>query len=69
MKEKINPKMEKVHPSFVELLIKLQTDRIKYGNEDANSVISRWRLTKTIVNFFESNKEAYKSIVEVKINV
>jgi len=69
MMEKINPVPMKVHPSFKELLFKIQTMRIKKGMEDSKTKISLWRLTKTISNMIESNKEILNSLIEVKIDV
>lgn len=64
-----SPISTKVHPKFKMLLENLQNDRIRTGKETSQNKIPLWRLTKTIFNMIDTNKELYKSLVEVEINV
>ena len=68
MQGKPRPIQGWIHPEFKVLLIKLQTDRIASGNENSQTRVALWRLTKTISNLINSNKQVYDSLVEVKID-
>lgn len=69
MVNKINPITGKHHPTFRELLVRLQTDRINAGKETIQKKVALWKLEKTIFNLIEANPALYKKLVEVDINV
>ncbi len=66
---KVNPLKFRIHPDFRDLLIKIQDSRIKSGKETTQEKIALWRLTKTISNMINSNKDMLNKLVEVDIDV
>ena len=68
MENKINPLLFKIHPKFRLTLINIQDARVKSGKETSMEKIALWKLTKTISNMIESNKDVFDSLVEVEIN-
>ena len=68
METKINPSMARSHPEFQLTLKKIQTARVKAGKEDSQSQIALWKLTKTISNLINANKDVFDSLVEVEID-
>ena len=67
MVNNVRPVLTKVHPSFPDFLYDIQEARISAGMETRKNKVSKWKLTKTIINFFEANKDIKNMIVEVKI--
>lgn len=67
MGNNVRPVLTKVHPSFPDFLYEIQEERIAKGMEHRKNKVSKWRLTKTLINFFEANKDIKNMIVEVKI--
>lgn len=57
-----------VHQEFKKLLKKVQNERVKRGKETVDGRVSLWRLTKTVSNLVNANKEVFNSLVEVEIN-
>jgi hypothetical protein len=68
MENKINPLLFKIHPKFRLTLINVQDARVKAGKENTMDKVALWKLTKTISNMIESNKDVFKSLVEVEID-
>lgn len=68
MENKINPLLFKIHPKFRLTLINVQDARVKAGKENSQDKIALWKLTKTISNMIESNRDVFDSLVEVEIN-
>jgi hypothetical protein len=66
--DKVRPMCGKqYHPDFHKLLIKLQEVRIKKGTDSVQDKVALWRLTKTIYNMIDSNKELFDILTEVPI--
>ena len=68
MENKTNPLLFKIHPKFRLTLIHIQDARVKADKETSMDKIALWKLTKTISNMIESNKDVFDSLVEVEIN-
>ena len=67
MANNLRPVLTKVHPSFPDFLYEIQEERISKGMETRKNKVSKWKLTKTIINFFEANKDIKEMIVRVNI--
>lgn len=68
VENKVNPLLFKIHPKFRLTLINIQDARVKGGKENSMEKIALWKLTKTISNMIESNRDVFDSLVEVEIN-
>jgi len=68
MENKVNPLLFKIHPDFRLLLIDIQDTRVKNGKETVKEKVALWKLTKTLTNMIESNKDMFNILTEVEIN-
>jgi hypothetical protein len=68
MENKVNPLLFKIHPDFRLLLIDIQDRRVKNGKETVKEKVPLWKLTKTLTNMIESNKDMFNILTEVEIN-
>ena len=58
-----------IHVDFFNLLVELQTNRIKIGTDGSQEKTSIWWITKLIYNMINANKEMFDKLSEVKVNV